>query len=148
MPNTLLTTTPSFLRTLCNLRWVAIVGQAVTVLVALGLLDIDLPRWPLWAGIGALALFNVYAFNSGVEKWKKDSTGTNSEASKAAETKIVFMVGSFRVFEWVTETRDGGSKSVSAGVFGVFYIKVFVGVAVIGGGETEAVGRHVVLVAV
>ena len=61
MPNTLLTTTPSFLRTLCNLRWVAIVGQAVTVLVALGPLGIALPRWPLWGGIGALALFNVYA---------------------------------------------------------------------------------------
>ena len=39
MPNTLLTTTPSFLRTLCNLRWVAIVGQAVTVLVNLPFAD-------------------------------------------------------------------------------------------------------------
>jgi len=33
----------------------------VTVLVALGPLGIALPRWPLWGGIGALALFNVYA---------------------------------------------------------------------------------------
>ena len=69
MPNTLLTTTPSFLRTLCNLRWVAIVGQAVTVLVALGPLGIALPRWPLWGGIGALALFGGALVSSYVCQW-------------------------------------------------------------------------------
>lgn len=52
---------PSFLRTLCNLRWVAIVGQAAAVLVALGPMRLALPQWPLWSGIGLLAAFNLYA---------------------------------------------------------------------------------------
>lgn len=52
---------PSFLRTLCNLRWVAIVGQAATVLVATEWMHVPLPQAPLWAGIGLLALFNLYA---------------------------------------------------------------------------------------
>ncbi|KAF1721296.1 ATP-binding protein [Pseudoxanthomonas wuyuanensis] len=54
-------TSPSFLRTLCNLRWVAIVGQAVTVLVAVQLMRIPLPQAPLWGGIALLAAFNLYA---------------------------------------------------------------------------------------
>ena len=49
------------LRLLCNFRWLAIAGQAVTVAVVTGPMDIDLPVAPLWAGIGALALFNTYA---------------------------------------------------------------------------------------
>jgi two-component system sensor histidine kinase RegB len=61
MSAAVLTPSPSFLRTLCNLRWVAIVGQAVTVLVALGPLGMPLPQWPLWSGIAALAAFNLYA---------------------------------------------------------------------------------------
>lgn len=52
---------PSFLRTLCNLRWVAIVGQAAAVLVAVGPMQLALPRWPLWSGIALLAVFNLYA---------------------------------------------------------------------------------------
>lgn len=52
---------PSFLRTLCNLRWVAIIGQAATVLVATELMGIPLPLAPLWGGIGLLAAFNLYA---------------------------------------------------------------------------------------
>ncbi|MDQ8034779.1 sensor histidine kinase [Bordetella genomosp. 1] len=51
----------SFLRTLCSLRWLAIAGQAVTVLVASDLLGLPLPLEPLWLGVGALAAFNLYA---------------------------------------------------------------------------------------
>ncbi|AZY48318.1 ATP-binding protein [Bordetella avium] len=51
----------SFLRTLCSLRWFAIGGQAVTVLIANGLLDLPLPLGPLWAGVGTLMAFNLYA---------------------------------------------------------------------------------------
>ncbi|AHV93253.1 his Kinase A domain protein [Bordetella holmesii ATCC 51541] len=47
----------SFLRTLCSLRWLAIGGQAITVLVASSLLGLPLPLEPLWAGVGALAAF-------------------------------------------------------------------------------------------
>jgi two-component system sensor histidine kinase RegB len=51
----------SLLRLLCNLRWLAIAGQAVTVAVVTGPMGVDLPVGPLWAGIGALALFNIYS---------------------------------------------------------------------------------------
>jgi two-component system, sensor histidine kinase RegB len=50
----------SFLRLLCNLRWLAVLGQAVTVALVVGPMHIPLPTVPLWAGIGALALFNLY----------------------------------------------------------------------------------------
>jgi two-component system sensor histidine kinase RegB len=49
------------LRVLCNLRWLAIAGQALTIWLVTGPLQIALPALPLWAGVGALALFNVYA---------------------------------------------------------------------------------------
>ncbi len=51
----------SFLRTLCSLRWLAIAGQAATVLVASSVLGLDLPLEPLWLGVGMLIGFNVYA---------------------------------------------------------------------------------------
>ena len=51
----------SFLRLLCTLRWLAIVGQATTVLVASELLDLSLPLKALWSGIGVLVAFNLYA---------------------------------------------------------------------------------------
>ncbi|NEL79559.1 MAG: sensor histidine kinase, partial [Xanthomonas perforans] len=51
----------SFLRTLCSLRWLATAGQAATILVATGLMGLDLPQQPLWAGVAALAVFNLYA---------------------------------------------------------------------------------------
>jgi len=51
----------SFLRTLCSLRWLAIAGQAATVLVASGLLGLELPLRPLWSGVALLVAFNLYA---------------------------------------------------------------------------------------
>ncbi|MCW5571724.1 MAG: HAMP domain-containing histidine kinase [Steroidobacteraceae bacterium] len=51
----------SFIRLLANLRWLAIIGQAVTVVIVTGPLQLPLPEGPLWAGIGALAVFNLYA---------------------------------------------------------------------------------------
>lgn len=50
----------SFLRTLCSLRWLATAGQASAILVATGLLGLDLPQLPLWSGVCVLALFNLY----------------------------------------------------------------------------------------
>ncbi|MFC4729251.1 ATP-binding protein [Coralloluteibacterium thermophilus] len=52
---------PSFIDTLARLRWVAVAGQSVTVLVVDRALHLPLHTGPLWAGIGALALFNLYA---------------------------------------------------------------------------------------
>ncbi len=57
------------MRLLANLRWLAVAGQALTVLVVTGPMGIDLPETPLWGGIGALALFNVYA------TWRAHSGG-------------------------------------------------------------------------
>lgn len=51
----------SLLRVLANLRWLAVLGQALTVAIVTGPMAIVLPELPLWSGIGALALFNVYA---------------------------------------------------------------------------------------
>lgn len=50
----------SFLRTLCSLRWLATAGQAATILVASGLLGLELPLLPLWSGVLVLAMFNLY----------------------------------------------------------------------------------------
>ncbi len=50
-----------FLRLLCNLRWVAIAGQVLTVAVVTGAMHLPLPALPLWAGVAALGAFNVFA---------------------------------------------------------------------------------------
>jgi len=39
------------------------------------------------------ALFNVYAFSNGIEKWKEESAGTNNEASRAAAVTWVERLG-------------------------------------------------------
>ena len=43
----------SFLRLLCNLRWLAVLGQALTVALVVGLLHIPLPVAALSAGIAS-----------------------------------------------------------------------------------------------
>jgi two-component system, sensor histidine kinase RegB len=50
----------SFLQLLCNLRWLAVVGQALTVALVVGAMHIPLPTVALSAGTVVLALFNVY----------------------------------------------------------------------------------------
>ncbi|ETH36242.1 hypothetical protein L546_0733, partial [Bordetella pertussis H897] len=51
----------SFLRTLCSLRWLAIAGQAVTIVAVSSVLELDLPLRPLWLGVLVLVAFNLYA---------------------------------------------------------------------------------------
>ncbi|AMG87727.1 HAMP domain-containing histidine kinase [Bordetella parapertussis] len=51
----------SFLRTLCSLRWLAIAGQAVTIVAVSSVLELDLPLRPLWLGVLVLVVFNLYA---------------------------------------------------------------------------------------
>ncbi|TDR41968.1 two-component system sensor histidine kinase RegB [Tahibacter aquaticus] len=58
------TTVPAgLLRTLATLRWVAVGGQSLVVLLAVHLLGLPLQSAPLWGGIAALALFNVWAWH-------------------------------------------------------------------------------------
>jgi len=53
--------TPGLLRNLAVLRWFAVAGQLVTVALVLHALQIPLQALPLWCGIAALALFNLWA---------------------------------------------------------------------------------------
>ncbi|WP_024892291.1 ATP-binding protein [Luteimonas huabeiensis] len=50
-----------FLATLCTLRWIAVIGQSLTILAAAQWLHMPLPALPLWAAVALLALFNAYA---------------------------------------------------------------------------------------
>lgn len=86
----------SFLRTLCNLRWVAIIGQAVTVLVATDLMHIPLPQAPLWAGIGVLAVFNLYA------TWRSRHIGTDT-----ARVAFAHMLVDVAVLSWLLGWSGG-----------------------------------------
>lgn len=51
----------SFLHLLCILRWLAVAGQALTIAIVTGPMQVALHPQPLWAGVIALAAFNVYA---------------------------------------------------------------------------------------
>ena len=51
----------SFMALLCKLRWIAVAGQAITIAIVTGPMQVQLPVLPLWAGVAALATFNVYA---------------------------------------------------------------------------------------
>ncbi|HTU65180.1 MAG TPA: ATP-binding protein [Steroidobacteraceae bacterium] len=49
------------LQLLARLRWVAVLGQAVTIAWVTGPMGVALAPAPLWAGVAALAVFNSYA---------------------------------------------------------------------------------------
>ena len=51
--------TSSFLRVLWRLRWLAIAGQAATILFVSAALGLPLQLGPLWVGVAALTAFNV-----------------------------------------------------------------------------------------
>ena len=50
-----------FLRLLCNLRWLGIAGQVITIYLVTGPMAVELPVLPMWSGVAVLASFNVYA---------------------------------------------------------------------------------------
>jgi len=52
---------PGLLGSLATLRWFALAGQVMTVVLVVYLLRLPLASAPLWAGIGALAAFNLWA---------------------------------------------------------------------------------------
>ncbi len=49
------------LRSLALLRWFTVAGQALTVAVAVHVLGLPFPALPLWSGVAALMLFNLWA---------------------------------------------------------------------------------------
>jgi len=69
------------LRQLCALRWIAVLGQALTVALVIEMLGIPLPWVPLTCGIGVLAAFNAYA------SWQAHRT------SKASALEVALHLG-------------------------------------------------------
>lgn len=51
----------AFLKTLCALRSAAVLGQAITIWIVTGPMNINLEQLPLWCGVAALAAFNIFA---------------------------------------------------------------------------------------
>lgn len=85
----------SFAKLLCYLRWLAVVGQALTVAIVTGPMRIDLPQMPLWSGIGALAVFNVYA------------TWHLRRAQVGAGTFFLHILGDIAVLAWLVSFSGG-----------------------------------------
>lgn len=52
---------PGFLRLLTDLRWLAVAGQPLAIVVAISGMDMPFPPQPLWAGVAVLILFNSWA---------------------------------------------------------------------------------------
>ncbi|HVW69584.1 MAG TPA: ATP-binding protein [Steroidobacteraceae bacterium] len=97
----------SFLRLLSNLRWLAVVGQALTVLLVVGPLHIPLHTAPLWSGIAALALFNVYA----TLRVRRTDSGTASDAEVCVHTLI-----DITALTWMI-AASGGMENPFASLF-------------------------------
>lgn len=53
--------TSALLKTLCAVRWLAVVGQSIAVVAAIGPLHLALNQPALWSGIAVLLGFNLFA---------------------------------------------------------------------------------------
>ena len=95
----------SFLRLLCNLRWIAVVGQAAAVALVVDRLGIALSSGLLWAGIGTLALFNLYA------TWRVRRGGDASDLEVLGHMLI-----DIAVLTWLI-TLSGGIENPFASLF-------------------------------
>jgi two-component system, sensor histidine kinase RegB len=97
----------SFLRLLCNLRWLAVVGQTLTVALVSGPMHIPLQTAPLWAGIGVLALFNLYA----------TIRVRSAEADSASDAEVcLHVIVDIAVLTWMI-TLSGGMENPFASLF-------------------------------
>ena len=97
----------SFLQLLCNLRWLAVIGQALTVALVIGPLHIPLPTLPLAAGIGVLALFNIYV-----------TVRAHSASADTATDIEVFLhiVVDIAILTWMI-SLSGGMENPFASIF-------------------------------
>jgi two-component system sensor histidine kinase RegB len=97
--------TSPLLKVLCNLRWLAIAGQSVTVALVTGPMHMPLPAVPLWTGIAALALFNVFA------TWRARAIREPSEAEVFGHIVVDILVLTWLV-AW-----SGGIENPFSSVF-------------------------------
>jgi two-component system sensor histidine kinase RegB len=95
----------SVLRQLCTLRWVCVLGQAVTVMLVITILGIPLRWTPLACGIGVLAAFNLYA------SWH------SRRAQKVSDLQITIHIGvDIAVLTWQI-AWSGGMENPFASLF-------------------------------
>ena len=97
----------SFLQLLCNLRWLAVLGQALTVALVVGPLHIPLPTVSLAAGIAVLALFNTYV----TVRAHKTSTETASDIEV-----FLHILVDIAVLTWMV-SLSGGMENPFASLF-------------------------------
>lgn len=91
-----------FLRTLCSLRWLAVAGQAATILVATWVLGLPLRQGPLWAGVAVLAAFNVYV------QWREHRS--DRETDTAPVTAFGHILVDVAVLTWMVGCSGGISN--------------------------------------
>lgn len=95
----------SFLRLLSHLRWLAVAGQAATILFVTQVMHLGLPSRPLWLGVGVLALFNVFA------------TWRNSVSGAAASLEVfLHLAADILVLTWMV-AWSGGIENPFASLF-------------------------------
>jgi two-component system sensor histidine kinase RegB len=99
------TTSPSLLRSLATLRWIAVAGQTLTVLLAVHVFGLALPAVPLWAGVLALAMFNTAVW------WRSPPVQTD-EHGAALRHMLVDVVNLTWMIAW-----SGGAMNPFASLF-------------------------------
>jgi two-component system sensor histidine kinase RegB len=94
-----------FLRVLCRLRWFAVAGQALTIAVVTGPMAIPIEAAPLWAGVAALAAFNLYA------EWR-----LRQERPAAAAECFLHVLADIAILAWQV-AWSGGIENPFASLF-------------------------------
>jgi two-component system sensor histidine kinase RegB len=112
-------TFPPWLRLFSNLRWLAIAGQAATIAMVTGPMGVALPVAPLWAGIGAQALFNLYA------TWR-----VRSRAEAEQREVFAHMLVDILVLAWMIGWSGGVENPFSS----LFLLPMALSVLALGGG--------------
>lgn len=111
-------TTPPWLRLLSHLRWLAVAGQSAAVLLVTAVMHIALPVAPLWAGIAALALFNVYA------SWR------SRRAARAGDAEVfAHVLVDIAVLAWLVAWSGGVENPFSS----LFLLPIALSILALGG---------------
>lgn len=93
------------LRTLATVRWIAVAGQTLTLVLAVYVLGLPVAPLPLWAGIAVLALFNLWA-------WPRSRRLAHASAREALLHMLVDLVNLTWMIAW-----SGGAMNPFASLF-------------------------------